>query len=141
MAYVGFLSLFAALHAATAAVHKFETYADSVCSVLTKTDWLKKAAGSADCYVYTDEAGAVVTDENGAASSFALTCGSGGPGGYVQYAGEDCAPGSAVSGAEPWFTKTMCTSERFHRDGQVLTVYSDYGSPDSSCSKAYLAHW
>jgi len=140
MAYVGSVLLFVALHVATAAVHKFESYADSVCSVLARTDYLKRATGSTDCYVYTDESGVVATDENGVISSFTLTC-NGGTADYAQYASEDCTSGSSVSGTAPWFTTTMCTSERFHRDGQVLTVYSDYGSPDSSCSKAYLAHW
>jgi len=139
MAHVGSILLFVALRAATAAVHKFESYADSQCFVLTKTDYLKLATGSTDCYVYTDETGVVATDENGVASSFTLTC-NGAPTSYAQYESENCMS-SSVSGTEPWFTKTMCTSERFHQAGQEMTIYSNYGHPDSSCSKAYLNHW
>ena len=84
MAYSGSLRLFVTLQSAMAMVHKFETYSDSECSDLTKTDYVDRVSGTADCYVYTNEDGSVVSP----ASSFTMTC-SPGPTGYAVYDSED----------------------------------------------------
>jgi hypothetical protein len=118
-----------------AMVHKFETYSDSECSDLTKTDYVDRVSGTADCYVYTNEDGSVVSP----ASSFTMTC-SPGPTGYTVYESEDCT-GSSGSETEPWFMKTMCSSGLFHEIQQVMTVYQQYGLPGQTCAKAYLNPW
>jgi hypothetical protein len=136
MAYVGSLCLFVTLQSAMAMVHKFETYSDPECQVLTKTDYVDKVSGTTDCYVYTNQDGSVAASP---ASSFTMTC-SPGPTGYAVYESEDCT-GSSGSEVDPWFAKTMCSNTHLHEIQQVMTVYEQYGTPGQTCAKAYLTQW
>jgi hypothetical protein len=158
MAYFGSALLLVLLHCPTFEVYAstppdvytFEYYADSSCSTLEYTHYIKAVAGSViDCYYHTDADG----DAASPASSFILTCGDVPE--FFSYSTGSCTGSAITSATEPWYAAFICGSKgvqstlgeegpgsiaagtlAFASLSQPGSVFTSKHS--SSCTKAYL---